>query len=178
MAITRSYADTEGDVAMITSMPGVASLEQRAKGFKEVVAAKYGALDITADKVADGKPATVLNIMKDLIANTADLRGVFVSDPIMTLTVGQAVAEKKSNDKINIVGIGSDEKLVKLLQDDVIAGLVVEDPFRMGYDGVKTALAASKGETVPANVDTGATLVTKANMSSPRSQQLLKPKVK
>jgi len=42
VAITRSYADTEGDVAMITSMPGVASLEQRAKGFKEVVAAKYG----------------------------------------------------------------------------------------------------------------------------------------
>lgn len=177
VAITRSYADTEGDVAMITSMPGVASLEQRAKGFKELVAAKYGALDITADKVADGKPATVLNIMKDLIANTADLRGVFVSDPIMTLTVGQAVAEKKSNDKINIVGIGSGEKLIKLLQDDVIAGLVVEDPFRMGYDGVKTALAASKGEPVPANVDTGATLVTKANMSSPRSQELLKPKV-
>ena len=177
VAITRSYADTEGDVAMITSMPGVASLEQRAKGFKELVAAKYGALDITADKVADGKPATVLNIMKDLIANTADLRGVFVSDPIMTLTVGQAVAEKKSNDKINIVGIGSDEKLIKLQQDDVIAGLVVEDPFRMGYDGVKTALAASKGEPVPANVDTGATLVTKANMSSPRSQELLKPKV-
>jgi ribose transport system substrate-binding protein len=177
VAITRSYADTEGDVAMITSMPGVASLEQRAKGFKEVVAAKYGALDITADKVADGKPATVLNIMKDLIANTADLRGVFVSDPIMTLIVGQAVAEKTSNDKINIVGIGSDEKLVKLLQDGVIAGLVVEDPFRMGYDGVKTALAASKGEQVPANVDTGATLVTEANMSSPRSQELLKPKV-
>lgn len=177
VAITRSYADTEGDVAMITSMPGVASLEQRAKGFKELVAAKYGALDTTADKVADGKPATVLNIMKDLIANTADLRGVFVSDPLMTLTVGQAVAEKKSNDKINIVGIGSDEKLIKLLQDDVIAGLVVEDPFRMGYDGVKTALAASKGEPVPANVDTGATLVTKANMSSPRSQELLKPKV-
>ena len=178
VAITRSYADTEGDVAMITSVPGVASLEQRAKGFKEVVAAKYGALDITADKVADGKPATVLNIMKDLIANTADLRGVFASDPVMTLAVGQAVAEKRSDDKINVVGVGSDEKLVKLLQDDVLAGLVVEDPFRMGYDGVKTALAASKGEQVSANVDIGATLVTKANMSSARSQRLLNPEVK
>jgi ribose transport system substrate-binding protein len=48
----------------------------------------------------------------------------------------------------------------------------------MGYDGVKTALAASKGEQVSANVDTGATLVTKANMGSARSQQLLYPKVK
>jgi ribose transport system substrate-binding protein len=53
----------------------------------------------------------------------------------------------------------------------------VEDPFRMGYEGVKTALAASKGEQVSANVDTGVTLVTKANMSSARSQELLKPKV-
>jgi ribose transport system substrate-binding protein len=96
----------------------------------------------------------------------------------MTLAVGQAVAEKRSDDKINVVGVGSDEKLVKLLRDDVLAGLVVEDPFRMGYDGVKTALAASKGEQVSANVDIGATLVTKANMSSARSQGLLNPEVK
>ncbi len=160
VAITKTSADTEGDVVMITSMPGVPSLDQRARGFKEVVTAKYKALDITAEKVADGKPATVLGIMNDLIANTGDLRGVFVSDPITARAVGQAVVEKKTNDKINIVGVGSDEKLVKFLQ------------------GVKTALAASKGEKVSANVDTGVTLVTKANMSSARSQELLKPKVK
>jgi ribose transport system substrate-binding protein len=178
VAITKSSADTEGDVVMITSMPGVASLDQRAKGFKEVVSAKYKALDIAAEKVADGKPATVLGIMNDLIANTGDLRGVFVSDPIAAQAVSQAVVEKKTKDKINIVGVGSDEKLVKFLQDGVIAGLVVEDPFRMGYEGVKTALAASKGEKVSADVDTGVTLVTKANMSSARSQELLTPKVK
>jgi ribose transport system substrate-binding protein len=177
VAITKSYADTEGDVVMITSMPGVPSLDQRAKGFKDVVTAKYKALDITAEKVADGKPATVLGIMNDLIANTGDLRGVFVSDPMTAQAVSQAVVEKKTNDKINIVGVGSDEKLVKLLQDDVITGLVVEDPFRMGYDGVKTALAASKGEQVSANVDTGVTLITKASMGSARSEELLKPKV-
>jgi ribose transport system substrate-binding protein len=177
VAITKTYADTEGDVVMITSMPGVPSLDQRAKGFKEVVIAKYKALDITAEKVADGKPATVLGIMNDLIANTGDLRGVFVSDPTTAQAVSQAVVEKKTNDKINIVGVGSDEKLVKFLQDDVITGLVVEDPFRMGYEGVQAALAASKGEQVSANVDTGVTLITKANMGSARSQELLKPKV-
>jgi len=177
-AITKTYGDTEGNIVIITAMPGVASLDQRAKGFKEVLAAKYRALAIVADKVADGQPMTVINVMKDLIANTADLRGVFVSDPIMTQAVGQAVAESKSGDKINVVGVGSDQKLVELLQGDAIAALVVEDPFRMGYDGVKTALAASKGEQVAANVDTGATLVTKANLSSARSQELLKPIVK
>jgi ribose transport system substrate-binding protein len=168
-AITKSFADTEGDIAIITAISGVASLDQRAKGFKDVVAAKYRALNIAADKVADGKPATVHEIMNDLIAKYGDLRGVFVSDPITAEAVGKAVSEKTTGDPILIVAVGSDENLIKLLQGDVIAGLVVADPFRMGYDGVKTALAASKGDTVSANVDIGAILVTKANLSSVRS---------
>jgi ribose transport system substrate-binding protein len=176
-AITASYADTEGNIAIITGMPEVASLDQRAQGFKEVLAAKYRALAIVADKVADGNPMSVLNIMNDLIGKDGDLRGVFVSDPVTAHTVAQAISEKKSDDLINIVAMGSDDKLVKLLQEDVIAGLVVEDPFRMGYEGVKTAVAASKGELVAAHIDTGATLVTKANMKSARSQELLKPKI-
>jgi ribose transport system substrate-binding protein len=178
-AITKTYGDTEGNVVIIGSMPGGVSLDQRAKGFKEMVAAKYRALNIVADRVvAGGKPSTALNVMKDVMANTADLRGVFVSDPVIAQAVGQAVAENKSGDKINVVGVGADERLVKFLQGDTIAGLVVEDPFRMGYDGVKTALAVSKGGQVSANVDIGATLITKANMNSARSQELLNPKVK
>jgi ribose transport system substrate-binding protein len=59
-----------------------------------------------------------------------------------------------------------------------MAATVVQDPFRMGYDGVKTALAASKGEKVQAFVDTGANLITQANMNEPRAQELLNPKVK
>jgi ribose transport system substrate-binding protein len=43
---------------------------------------------------------------------------------------------------------------------------------------VKTALAASRGDEVPAFVDTGVNTITKANMGSDRSQQLLNPKVK
>ncbi len=177
-AITKTYGDTEGNIAVITSMPGVASLDQRAKGFKDTLAAKYRALNIAADRVADGKPTSVLGMMKDIIANTADLRGVFASDLVATQAVGQAIAESKSGDKINVVGVGADERSVKLLQDDTIAGLVVEDPFRMGYDGVKAALAAARGEPVSANVDIGATLITKTNIGSARSQELLHPKAK
>jgi ribose transport system substrate-binding protein len=55
---------------------------------------------------------------------------------------------------------------------------LLPDPFRMGYEGVRTALAASKGEQVPANIDTGASVITKANMKSARSQELLNPKIK
>ena len=103
--------------------------------------------------------------MTDLITANPNLRGVFASNLIMAQGAGQAIAENKAGDKIKLVGFDTDDKLVKFLKDGVIAALVVQDPFRMGYDGVKTALAASKGEKVAANVDTGANLITKANMN-------------
>ncbi|MBV8174192.1 MAG: ABC transporter substrate-binding protein [Verrucomicrobia bacterium] len=177
-AIQAQYGKPEGDVALITSIPGVGSLEQRGKGFKEEIAAKYPGLKLVADKVADGMATTALNIMTDLITANPNLRGVFASNLIMAQGAGQAIAENHVADKIKLVGFDSDDKLVKLLKDGNIAALIVQDPFRMGYEGVKTALEASKGEKVPATVDTGVNTITKANMDSARSQELLNPKVK
>ena len=177
-AVTAKYGKAEGDVALITSIPGVGSLDQRAKGFKEQLAAKYPGLKLVADKVADGQATTGLNIMTDLITANPKLVGVFASNLIMAQGAGQAIAENKAADKIKLIGFDSDDKLVKFLTDGTIAALVVQDPFRMGYDGVKTALAASKGEKVEANVDTGANLITKENMGGARAQELLNPKVK
>jgi ribose transport system substrate-binding protein len=177
-AIKAKYGKAEGDVALITAIPGVGSLDERAKGFKEEIAAKYPGLKLVADKVADGQATTGLNIMTDLITANPNLRGVFASNLIMAQGAGQAIAENKVADKIKLVGFDSDDKLIKLLTDGTIVALVVQDPYRMGYDGIKTALAASKGEKVEANVDTGANLITKENMGSPRSQELLNPKLK
>ncbi|MDQ2804608.1 MAG: ABC transporter substrate-binding protein [Pseudomonadota bacterium] len=168
----------EGNVALITSLPGVGSLDQRAKGFKEQLAKKYPGLKLVADKVADGQATTALNIMTDLITANPDLKGVFASNLIMAQGAGQAIEENKLQGKIALVGFDNDDKLVKFLGDGVIYALIVQDPYRMGYDGVKTALAASKGQTVPAFVDTGVNTITKATMNTARSQQLLHPKVK
>jgi ribose transport system substrate-binding protein len=177
-AIKAKYGKAEGDVALITSLPGVGSLDARAKGFKAELAAKYPGLKLVADKVADGQATTGLNIMTDLITANPNLHGVFASNLIMAQGAGQAIAENKKADTIKLIGFDSDDKTVKFLADGTIAGLVVQDPFRMGYDGIKTALAASKGQKVEAFVDTGANLITTANMKEPRSVELLSPKVK
>jgi ribose transport system substrate-binding protein len=177
-AIKAKYGKAEGDVALITSLPGVGSLDQRAKGFKEEIAAKYPGLKLVADKVADGKATTGLNIMTDLITANPDLRGVFASNLIMAQGAGQAIAENKKADTIKLVGFDSDDKLIGFLKDGTITALVVQDPYRMGYDGIKTALAVSKGEKVQANVDTGANLITKANMDSEKQHALLYPNIK
>jgi ribose transport system substrate-binding protein len=174
-AIKAKYGKAEGDVALITHLPGVGSLEARNKGFKEELAAKYPGIKLVADKVSDGNATTGLNIMTDLITANPDLRGVFADNLIQCQGASQAVAENKKGDAIKLVCFDADDKLVKYLQDGVITALLLQDPFRMGYDGVKTALAVSKGEKVPAFVDTGANLVTKANMNEPKEHKLLFP---
>jgi ribose transport system substrate-binding protein len=174
--VKQKTGKAEGDVALITSLPGVGSLDQRAQGFKEELK-KYPGLKLTQDKVADGQATTGLNIMTDVLTADPKLVGVFASNLIMAQGAGQAVAENKVGDKLTLIGFDSDPKLVGLLKDGSIYGLIVQDPFRMGYDGVKTALAASKGDKVPASVDTGVNVITKANMDSARSQELLNPKL-
>jgi ribose transport system substrate-binding protein len=99
-AITAKYGKAEGDVALITSIPGVGSLDQRAKGFKEQLVSKYPGLKLVADKVADGQATTGLNIMTDLITANPKLAGVFASNLIMAQGAGQAIAENKAADKI------------------------------------------------------------------------------
>jgi ribose transport system substrate-binding protein len=180
-AIQRSYADAEGDVAIITAAPSVAALAERAKGFSDQLAASYGALAVVAQPVAGGQAASGAKIMAELIAAHSELRGVVALDLAMTQGAAQVLAKSPNNttgDKINLVGFDADEGVVQFLKDGVIAALVVQDPFRMGYDGVKTALAAARGEQVPARVATAATLVTKANMNSPRAQELLAPQLR
>jgi ribose transport system substrate-binding protein len=98
----------------------------------------------------------------------------------MSKGAAQAVAEKRTNqggDTINFIGFDADDGLVQLLQDGTVAGLVVQDPFRIGYDAIQTALAASRGEHVPSDVEVGADLITRANMNSARSQELIKQKI-
>jgi len=167
----------EGKVALITNTPGAGSLEARRKGFMEQLASKYPGLELVADKYADGQATTGLNIATDLITANPDLKGIFASNLIMAQGVGQAISENGLGGKVALVGFDSDEKLIKFLNDGVISALVVQDPYRMGYDGIKTALAASKGEKVEAFVDTGANLVTKANMKDAKIDALLNPKL-
>ena len=175
-AIKAATGKEEGDVALITSVPNAGSLEERRQGFMEQLAT-YPGIKLVADKYADGQAATGLNITTDLLTANPNLVGIFASNLIMAQGAGQALAENGAAEKVALIGFDSDEKLVSFLKDGTIDGLVVQDPFRMGYDGIKTALAVSKGETVEKFVDTGANLITTANMDEARSQELLNPKV-
>jgi ribose transport system substrate-binding protein len=159
----RTYSDAGGEVAIITSVAGGALPDQRAMGFNEQIAAKYRDVNVVSHKVGDDTSTTGFNMMMELITDYPEIRGVFASTLFMAKGAARAVAQKKANERgytINLVGFDSDNDLVRLLQDGTIAALVVQDPFRIGYDGVKTALAASRDEHVPTHVGASANFIT------------------
>jgi hypothetical protein len=58
----------------------------------------------------------------------------------MAQGAGQAIAENKVADKINLVELDSGDKLIKLLTAGAIVALVVQDPYRMGSPTVTQLL--------------------------------------
>ena len=155
--------------------PASARSTARNKGFKEELAAKYPGLKLVADKVSDGQATTGLNIMTDLITANPNLRGVFADNLISARARARRSPRTRRATRSSSSCFDADDKLIGFLKDGTVAALVLQDPYRMGYDGIKTALAASKGEKVPANVDTGANLITKANMDGDEAAGAAEP---
>ncbi len=175
-AIKAKNGAAKGDVAIILSLPGVGSLDQRVKGFTAELGAKYPGLKIIAVRVADGQVTTGLNIANDLLTANPDLAGLFCVNLAMSQGASQAISEIKPP-KLSMVAFDSDQKLAGLVRDGTVAAMIVQDPYRMGYDGVKEALAASRNQPVPKNVDTGVNTIDKTNIDTPHSQALLNPKL-
>lgn len=176
-AIAKQHGSPEGDIAILVLIAGQSTLDQRARGFKEELAAQYPKLRIVAERVGDGQVTTALNAMTDIITSHPDLRGVFGTDLVTGAGAGQAIAENGLTGKVKLVSYDSDDNLVKMLQDGIVSALVVQDPFRMGYEGIKTALAVARGQSVAKTIDTGVNVITKDSLSTLRSQELLHPKI-
>jgi ribose transport system substrate-binding protein len=62
---------------------------------------------------------------------------------------------------------------VDALKTNDLQGLVLQDPVKMGYLGVKTVVQVLRGEQVPALVDTGVVVATAENLEEPEIAALI-----
>ncbi|MGD8535480.1 MAG: substrate-binding domain-containing protein, partial [Candidatus Aminicenantes bacterium] len=87
----------------------------------------------------------------------------------------RALQESGLAGKVKFVGFDSSPKLIQALRDGHIHGLVLQDPMKMGYLGVKQMTLHLKGQEIESRVDTGVYLATKENMEEPEIKNLLEP---
>jgi ribose transport system substrate-binding protein len=89
---------------------------------------------------------------------------------------GRAIQEKSLGPKICAMAFDTSDQEIAFVRNGNLDGLIVQNPFMMGYAGVWYGLAAAKGVVFPHVVDSGVHVVTKANIDSPAMAGLLDPK--
>ena len=76
---------------------------------------------------------------------------------------------------MKFVGFDASGPLVDALRKGEIDALVLQDPVRMGELSVRACVAAARGETVEASIDTGVQVVRSAEIDEPAAAALLEP---
>ena len=92
-----------------------------------------------------------------------------------TLGICDAVNELGLGSNITVVGFNSDEEEIGYIKTGVLDGTVIQNPYIMGYVGVRFAHKVANNQTVPVELDTGATFVTQSNMTDDYIQLMLYP---
>ena len=105
-----------------------------------------------------------------------EVNGVFCPNESVTVSMTKAIRDLgKAGGNVKIVGFDTSVQSLRDLEDGDVQGLVVQNPIRMGYLGVKTLASHISEAKVEKRIDTGVAMVTKENMGEPEIQELLNP---
>lgn len=152
-----------GRVALIPYIAGASTSNDRERGFKEGLQ-EHDGLTLVATQYSQSDVGRAMSVTEDLLTAHPDLDAIFGANEPSVLGAAQAIKSRGLTDRITLVGFDASPQELEGVRDGVIEGLIVQDPFRMGYEGVKQAVAALEGEQVPDRVDSGSIVVTKDNL--------------
>lgn len=153
---------TSGKIGIVNVNSATASTVAREKGFREIVEAK--GFTVLPTQYGEGDPVKSQDIADNYI--TDGVVGIFGANEGSSVGVGNAI---KASGKKDIIGVGFDKSdaILSLVKDGWLYCTIVQNPEVMGYEGVKAAVKAIKGEKIDnPNVDTGSSVITKDNADS------------
>ena len=166
-----------GKIAMIGTIPGSVSTTERENGFRETIQRDFPKLKIGPFQYGMSDRAKGLAVAEDILTAHPDLIAIFCSNESGTIGAVQAAKSKGVAGKLKIVGFDTSPTLIEDLESGNIDSLVVQNPFRMGYLAVKTLVEHLRGHSPEKRIDTGATVVTAANLREPSIQYLVNPPI-
>jgi len=164
----------EGKVGLIPFVPGAATSIQRERGFKEGLK-KFPKVKLVATLYSESDVTKGMQVTENMLTAHPDLKGIFAANEPGAIGAARVLQARKLVGKVKLVAFDAAPTEIKALQDGVIQALIVQNPFRMGYEGVKMAVKALRGEKIPKRIDTGVTVVTMENFKRPEIQRLLFP---
>jgi ribose transport system substrate-binding protein len=165
----------KGNVVILAVRPGIASTMAREQGFEDGIK-KFPGIKLLDKRYGMADFATSLQVAENMLTAYPDLDGMFASNESSTVGAVQALKGRKS--KCRLVGFDWSPTLAEALQTGVADSLVVQDPFRIGYESVKAAVTKLNGGTPEKIQNLPPLLVTKENLNDPAVQKQLNPDLK
>ena len=166
----------KGKVAVLSFVKGSQSSDDRERGFLEQIKKHPGITVVDPIYYDNSNPTDALNQSQNILTAHPDIAGIFATNEPGGIGAGNYLQQRKLAGKIKLVAYDSSDEEVKFLQDGTAQALIVQDPYQMGYKGVKTVVKAIKKQPLESKfIDSGVNVITKDNMNTPAMQKLLKP---
>src|SRR3984893_2356343 len=165
----------KGKVAIVMNAPGSGSTMDREKGFEDVIAKEFPNIKIVARQFGMSDRAKARDAAENMLGAHPDLDGMFASAEPSSVGAALAIKARGLTDKVNLVAFDSTVGMIEDLKNGAIDAMVVQDPFKMGYQAVKTQVDHLRGITIPKRIDLSARVITKPDLDKPDVKELLFP---
>jgi ribose transport system substrate-binding protein len=163
----------KGKVVLLRCLEGSASTDERESGFLAAIA-RYPGIEVTVKNRYGGATVSLAqDAALNLIDRLREADGIFCPNESTTQGMLLALRQTGLAGKKTFVGFDTSTALVQALRRGEIQGLVAQNPSRMGYLGVKAAVAQLRGKKVEARIDTGCALVTLETIDTPETKAIL-----
>jgi len=155
----KAAGKADGKIGIVNVNAATASTVAREKGFR----AAFDGLGYTILETQYGEGDAAKS--KDIAANyiTEGVVGIFGANEGSTVGAGNAIKETGGT----VVGVGFDKSdtILSLIKEGSLLATMAQNPDVMGYEGMKVAVAALKGETIKeTSVDTGVSVIDKTTL--------------
>lgn len=193
-----AYAmEEEGEVVVFVQDSISMTAKQRLQGFLDTMSTKFpeitvaqiyqfDQLDAMRETIANEKNSTLTegedgikaedltqdDVIQYIIEKYPNLKGVYATNLDTTQAVAK-VLKKVKKDNLNFVGFDGGNEQMKLLEDGTLEGLIIQNPYGMGYATVVAAARVALGLANESYVDSSYTWVTKENMNSKEIKGML-----
>ncbi len=167
----------KGKVLLLRYAEGSASTTEREEGFVSQLKQKFPDIVlVSSDQYAGATRDTAKRASENLLNRFGDdVQGIFTPNESSTAGMLSALQDIGKAGKISFVGFDASQTFIDAMRANQLHGIVVQNPFNMGYLGVRTMVEQLSGKTVEKKIDTGVMIVTKDNLELPEIQTLLHP---
>jgi len=165
----------KGKVGIMAHVAGTTSAIERSEGFRDEIKAKFPDIALLETQYSDGDPQKAMDKTIDMVRANPDLAGVYATNEGATLGVANAIDSLNLTGKVKAVGFDNTEAIINFISSGVLQGVMVQDAYQIGYQGLKTLDEVASGKTVAKEVDIPVQYVSAANLEKPEIQKLLYP---